>query len=99
MTSYPIPTGVGFSVSPVPKSSVASRSNTIGPGYAIVTFQPFDVNCPGVLSLYDSADNLILTMDRAGYENVLVPDGGLTYYFKATLGAQLAALTQPSVWR
>lgn len=99
MASYPVPIGVGASFSPV-AAVVATNSFTIGtPGYAIVTFQPLDVNDPGLVTLFDSAANTILTMDRAGYENVMVPGGGLTYYFTASKGAALLAMTSPSIWR
>ncbi len=99
MVSTPVPIGVGASFSPVRTDSVATANFTLGEGYAVLTFQPVDPNNPGVATLYDSSNNVVVTLDRGGYANVMVPSGGLTYYFKATKGAQLLALTQPSVWR
>ena len=97
--STPIPTGMTASFSAVPKGSVATANFSFGRGYAVVTFQPVDVNNPGVATLYDSDGNVILTMDREGYANAMVPEGGATYYFKATLGANILAMTQPTIWR
>ena len=97
--STPVPTGPTASFSAVPKGEIATASFTFGRGLATVTFQPVDVNNPGGATLYDSAGNVILTMDRAGYANAMVPEGGATYYFKATLGANILAMTQPTIWR
>ena len=95
----PVPIGPGASFSDVRAGSVATANFTIGEGYAVATFQPVDVNSPGTATLYDSAGNIILTMDTEGYESTIVPPGGLTFYFKATLGAKVLALTQPTAWR
>ncbi len=94
----PVPTGPTASFAAV-QNNVATANFSFGGGYAVVTFQPVDVNNPGVATLYDSADNVILTMDHEGYANAMVPDGGATYYFKATLGANILAMTQPTIWR
>jgi hypothetical protein len=94
----PVPIGPGTSFSAV-GVNIATSNFTLGEGYAIMTFQPLDVNNPGVATLYDSDGNTIIALDREGYGNVMVPSGGLTYYFKATLGAKLVALTQPTTWR
>ncbi len=95
----PVPIGVTASISPVASGSIATRSFTMPEGIAVVTFQPLNVNDPGVVTLYDSGNNVILTINAEGYETFQVPLGGGTYYFKATLGAQLLAATVPSVWR
>lgn len=94
----PVPIGPGASFSKVPAGSIATATFTMGEGLAIVTFQPVNLNNPGVVTLYDSSDNVILTMNSEGYDNVQVPTRGLSYYFKATLGANLLAMTQPTVW-
>lgn len=94
----PVPIGPGASFSKVPAGSIATSTFTLGEGYAIITFQPCDVNNPGLVSLYDSGNNVVATVDGEGYETVMVPIGGMTYYFKATLGANLIAMTQPTVW-
>lgn len=96
--SAPIPIGVTASFSPVGVNTRTS-SFTLPQGIAVVTFQPVDVNNPGIATLYDSIDNVILTLNAEGYETFQVPFDGLSYYFKATRGAQLLAATQPSVWR
>jgi hypothetical protein len=94
----PIPTGPTASF-PAVKSNVATGNFTFGEGQAIVTFQPVSLNDPGVATLYDSAGNVILTMDAEGYSPVVVPVGGQTYYFSATKGANILAMTQPTIWR
>lgn len=95
----PVPIGPGVSFSNVRAGSIATSNFTLGEGYAVVTFQPVDVNDPGVVTLYDSSGNVVLTLNSEGYEPAVVPLGGMTYYFKATLGAKLLAMTQPTVWR
>lgn len=93
----PVPIGPGASFSRVPANTNTARF-TIGEGNAIVVFQPVDVNDPGTVTLYDSDAAVILTMDREGYSNAIVPPGGKTYYFFATKGANVLAFVQPSVW-
>lgn len=99
MSNSPVPTGVGVSFSPVKIASVATSTFSFGPGMAIITFQPVNPNDPGVVTLYDSSGNAIFTMDREGYATEMVPEGGKSYYFGATKGANLLAMTQPSLWR
>lgn len=95
----PVPIGPGQSFSNVAKNSIATSTFSMGEGYAVVTFQPLVLSDPGVVTLYDSSDNVILTMNSEGYEAVVVPNGGASYYFKATLGAKILAMTQPTAWR
>lgn len=94
----PLPIGVTASISPV-LVNVNTRTFAMPEGMAVVTFHPVDVNNPGIATLYDSAGNVILTINAEGYETFQVPLGGMTYYFAATLGAALLAATVPSVWR
>lgn len=93
----PIPIGPTASFSNVPAGSIATSTFTMGDGTAVVTFQPVDVNNPGVVTLYDNSDNsAVLTLNSEGYEMAVVPPGGKTYYFKATLGAKILAMTLPT---
>lgn len=98
MTS-PVPIGPGASFANVKTDSVATGNFTMSEGLAIVTFNPVDDNAPGTATLYDSDGNTVLTMTTGGHELVQVPYGGKTYYFKATLGANMLAMTQPTIWR
>ena len=99
MTS-PVPTGVGVSFAKVDKNAATKTFSFGEQGIVVLTFQPVDVNNPGVVTLYDSSDNVIVTMNTEGYETFQVPVGGASYYFKATLGANILAATIPSVgWR
>src|SRR6185436_15383716 len=94
----PVPIGPTASFSNVPAGSIATATFTMGEGLAIVTFQPVRLSDPGVATLYDSGNNVILTMNSEGYDNVQVPTGGASYYWKATLGAKVLAMTMPTVW-
>lgn len=95
--STPVPIGPGASF-PNVQPNVQTASFTIGTdGLATIVFQPVDVNNPGVATLYDSSGNTIATLSTEGYESVYVPLNGLTYYFKATLGANLLAMIQPTI--
>lgn len=93
----PVPIGPGQSFSAVPANSIATANFAFDEGLAVVTFQPVDVNNPGVATLYDSGDAVILTLDHEGYANHIVPRGGATYYFKATKGARILAMTRPTI--
>lgn len=95
----PVPIGPGQSFARVPAGGIATANFSIGGGYAIVTFQPIDLNNPGVATLYDSTDAAILSINSEGYDSLIVPPAGATYYFKATLGAKILAMTQPTAWR
>ena len=98
MSNTPVPIGVGASFKDV-QNNVATANFTFDEGFVVVTFQPRDPNNTGTATLYDSDGNTILTIDREGYQTHMVPAGGKTYYFKATLGANMLAMTRPSVWR
>ena len=95
----PVPIGPTASFSNVPAGSIATATFKFGVGYAVITFQPIDVDNPGTATLYDSTDTAVATLSTEGYESFVVPSTGDTYYFKATLGAKLLAMTQPSAWR
>lgn len=98
MTS-PVPIGPTASFANVPAGSIATGNFSFGEGYTIVTFQPVNVNDPGVATLYDSGGTAIAVLSTEGYESFVVPSGGATYYFTATKGANILAATQPTVWR
>ncbi len=98
MSNSPVPIGVTASFKDV-GINVATANFTFDEGFAVVTFQPRDPNNTGLAYLYDSDSNLILTFDREGYQTHAVPAGGKTYYFKASLGANMLAMTRPSLWR
>lgn len=92
-----VPIGLTASFSNVKTGSVATANFTMPAGTVIITFQAVDVQNPGVVTLYDSGDNALITMNTDGQEIYRVPHGGATYYFKATLGANLLAMTQPNI--
>ncbi len=92
--AIPVPTGPGASFSDV-VAGVNTATFTLDPGLGVAVFQPNDFNNPGVATLYDSAGNTILTMAAAGYAMFAVPVGGKSYYFSATLGANLLAAVRP----
>ena len=94
-----VPAGVGNSITNVLTESRATRTFTMPEGFAILTFQPYDVDDPGVATLYDSVDVEILTMKAGGYETLQIPTGGKSYYWTATKGAKLLAMTIPSSLR
>jgi hypothetical protein len=97
MPAYPIPIGITASFNNVRTDSVATADFTMPSGTAVVTFQPVDPNDPGVATLYDNADDsVVVTMKSAGYDIVSVPQGGKTYYWKATKGANILAMTIPN---
>jgi hypothetical protein len=93
--SFPMPVGIGFSVSPL-AAGMNSQVNALPPGYAVMVFQPIDPNNPGVATLYDSNNNVILTMNAGGYSEFSVPAAGASYYFSSTAGATLLAAVIPN---
>jgi hypothetical protein len=95
-SATPPPIGPGVSFSNVPLNTNTTFFE-MGKGYAVMTFQPVDVNNPGVATLYAKGGTVLLTMDREGYANWYVPIDNSTYYFAATLGAKFLALTQPTI--
>ncbi|MGH3514688.1 MAG: hypothetical protein ACRDRB_20805 [Pseudonocardiaceae bacterium] len=95
--SYPVPIGTTQSFSPVTAGNTATFA--FPEGYAVVTFQPVDVNKPGVATLYDSAATSIFVMSNPGHYELMVPPGGASYYFNTTIGANLLAMTHPSIMR
>ena len=94
VVSFPVPVGVGASVSPAAVGNTATF--TIDAGLAVVTFNPADVNNPGTLTLYDQNANSVLTMTAGGYAVFMVPVGGLGYYVNLTQPAKTVALTRPN---
>jgi hypothetical protein len=93
-----IPIGVTASFQDV-RASLATPVFGMDAGQAVVTFQARDPNNPGIVTLLDSDNNIMLTMEAEGYSSFYVPTGGARYYFTATLGAKTLAMTHPSVWR
>lgn len=93
--AIPIPVGVGWSLSNV-QPNAQTPTQGLSAGYAVATFQPYDVNNPGVVTLYNSAGTVILTLTSGGYGNFVVPPGGASYYFIATNGAAVLAATNPN---
>lgn len=102
MTTYPLPIGPTASFSPV-----AANTNTatfyMPPGMMIVTFNPADVNNPGVLTLYTSAGTSMMTMKEAGHFPFIVPGedkvqtAGANYYFSCTQPMNLVGATVPTI--
>ncbi len=93
--SAPIPNGVTASFAAL-KPNVNSATFAMGEGVVVITFQPADVNDPGVLSLYTSGGTLLITMMAIGHATYQVPSGGASYYFSGTKGAAIAAMTLPN---
>ncbi len=95
MAGFPLPVGNGFSFSPVPPA-VNTATQALDPGFTIVTFHPLSADDPGVVTLYNSAGTVILTMLSGGYAQFIVPPGGASYYFNASKGAKLLAAIHPN---
>lgn len=94
----PVPIGVTNSFSNL-AANVSSATFGLDAGFEyLVTFQPVDTNNPGSLVLYDSGNNALLTMTNPFvYGTYAMGAAASGYYFKASLGAQLAAITSPSI--
>lgn len=93
--SYPVPGGVGATFSNV-QANATTATFTLDAGPAIATFQAFDPNNPGTVTLYTSAGVSVLTMAAPGYADFIVPVGGGSYYFTTTAAANLLAGTTPN---
>ena len=94
--SWPIPVGITASFPNVRTDSVATSNFTMDGGFKVVTFQPVNPGNPGIAYLYDSSNTLRLTMTEGGNYMFQVSDAGETFYFKATLGANILAMTTPN---
>jgi hypothetical protein len=96
MPAFPMPEGPSASFAN-PAPGVNTKTFALpDQAQVIVTFNPIDVNNPGTLILYDSGANAIVTMQAAGYAAFIVPAGGASYYFNASLGANQIAATIPA---
>ena len=93
--SAPIPNGVTASFAGV-KPNTNTATFTMSAGVVVITFQPADVNDPGVMSLYNSSDVLQLTMSAIGHTAHQVPSPSASYYFSTTKGAAIVAMTLPN---
>jgi hypothetical protein len=51
---------------------------------------------PGVLTLYDTGDNALMTMTQQNNYPWVVPAGGASYYFKSTRAIGTVAMTLPN---
>jgi hypothetical protein len=93
-----IPIGITASFSTVrPNNATAKFDMPAGP--VVITFNPSDWANPGVLSLYDTSDVVLMTMTQGGNYAWSVPAPQATYYFKSTAAISTVAMTQPTVWR
>lgn len=97
--AFPIPSGTTASF-----AQVAAGANTpaawLDAGPAVMTFQPYDVNWPGTVTLYDNTSGLAVgTLTSAGYLPFVVPPGGNKYYMTGTCGAAIFAITSPNSLR
>src|SRR5690349_12861057 len=101
MQALPTPDGITSSFSNVDVNGQATANFSFGEqGVVVLTFDPADPENPGTATLYDSGNNVLVTMSQRGYETFQLPFGGGTYYWKATRGAKKLAMTLPSsVWR
>lgn len=96
MVAFPIPIGEGNSVADL-IPTVASRTFTLERGNDyVVTFNPVNIDDPGVLYLYDSANTVLLTMNQGGSYGLSTP-GGTGFYFKGTKGARNASVINPTI--
>lgn len=96
---WPIPEGITASSRALFDSVATANATFSDGGRAVLTFQPVDPDNPGVATLYDSSGTVQMTMNHGGYANIVIPQGGATYYWTATLGANIVAITLPSNWR
>lgn len=97
--AFPIPSGVTASF-----SNVAAGVNTpaahLDAGGAVMTYQPYDANDAGTVTLTDNTSTLAVgTLTAGGYLLFQVPPGGNSYYMSGTKGAQLLAITTPNSLR
>ena len=101
MQALPTPDGISNVFSNVDSNGQATANFSFSDsGVVVLTFDPADSDNPGVATLYDSSNNVLVTMKQRGYETYQLPLGGGTYYWKATRGAKKLAMTLPSsVWR
>ena len=96
MGTYAPPIGPGTSFTDlVPGVASQTFGITVGNGY-VVTFNPVDPANPGVLYLYDSSGNILLTMAVGGSYGFSTP-GGTGFYFTGTKGARNASVIQPTI--
>jgi hypothetical protein len=65
-------------------------------GQVLVAFRPAEPNDPGVVSLLDSNNVAVLTMDADGYSSYFVPHGGETYRFTCTSDCAMLAMVAPN---
>ena len=102
--AFPVPVGVSNTFANLqPGAATPVFSLQVRPGRGnsdtwTVTFQPVDQNNPGVLTLVDGSGITQVTMNSAGYA-FLTSTGGSGWYFSATAGANIAAVTQPTIKR
>ncbi len=92
-----IPIGITASFSNV-AANVKTPKFTMPGSMAIVFFNPADVNNAGTLTLFDSSDNVLMTMTVPGHYPWQVPqiDGGAIYYFSSTADISTVAMTIPN---
>lgn len=90
-----IPNGITASF-----SNVRANDNTatfvMSAGMVVITFNPRDVDRPGVLTLYDSGNNALLTMTQGGSYPWQVPSPSASYYFSSTAHIGTVAMTLPN---
>jgi hypothetical protein len=98
LTVAGIPEGVTASFSNV-RANTNTATFDMPKAFVVITFNPADVNYPGTLTLYDSGNNVILTMLRSGHTSYQVPLGGASYYFSSTADIASVAMTIPNGMR
>lgn len=91
------PIGPGTSISELAPAPAASRTFDIARGTYVVTYNPVDVNNPGVLYLYNSSDVVVLDMPQGGSYGLTVAADGTGFYFKGTRGARNASVIEPTI--
>ncbi len=90
-----IPNGITTSFSNV-QPNVSTPTFTFPGGVVVITFNPLNVDSPGVLTLYDSAGNVLLTMTQQGSYPWQVPAPTAAYYFTSTAAIGTVAMTLPN---
>ena len=97
-TSLPTPIGPTTSFKNV-QAGATTASFALMEGTGVITFRPYDVNDPGVMTLTNSDSVTVGTLNKQDYFSFQVPRGGDTYTVTVTKAAEMIAATNPTIWR
>ncbi len=90
-----VPNGITASFSGV-QPNINTATFTMPGGMVVITFNPADVSSPGVLTLYDTSGNALLSMTQGGNFPWQVPAPSTNYYFSSTTAIRTVAMTLPN---